>query len=507
MPVPPTVSRGTALATSMGIALRRPLMTFDHEVLVLGAGISGLTVAHALHVQGFDVCVCDRRPVAGGKIQTLRQNGFLVENGPTSMISPAVEADRLIADLGLADERIGKTERVRHRYLVRDGLARALPISPGAFFFNDFFSLPARLRLLAEPFVRRNTADETIATFVRRRFGKEMLDYVFDPLVGGLYSADPETVSAQAVFPQLKLLEARFGSVIRGVVSGHLRRRGASAFDPRRRQLSSLRDGMGRLPQRLREILASRIRSGLRAESLSPLVGGGYRVGLRESGGELRHLRAGRVVLALPAYAAGRLLQTVDAGSASFLNGIAHPPMSVVGLGYRTAALGHPLDGLGVLNPSCEGRNTLGLMFSSSLFAGRAPAGHELITAYVGGARQPELTGLPREELIDAVRTDVRQLLDGRDAPVFTSVRYWQRGLPQPAPGHVENIRHLRQQLAQSHPGLHLAGNYVNGVSTVNCIATALNTASEITRARSAEMNNPMYGEPADSARRAQQGQ
>lgn len=461
-------------------------MPLNHDVVVLGAGISGLTVAHALHRRGLQVRVFDRRPVAGGKIQSVREGGFLVENGPTSMISPAPGADGLLDALGLAGARIVKTDRVRHRYLVRDGRAHALPISPGGFFASGFFSPAARFRLLAEPFIGRGPDDESIAAFVSRRFGREMLDYVFDPLVGGLYSADPETVSVRAVFPQLKLLEERYGSVIGGMIAGRLKRRGASAFDPRRRELSSLRDGMGSLAERLRETLGNRVCSGMRAERLIALADGGFRVNVRSASGSTAWCLARQVVVALPAYAAGRLLHPLAAESGDFLVGIAHPPMTVVGLGYRQGDLDHPLDGLGVLNPSREGCNTLGLMFSSSLFAGRAPAGHELLTAYVGGARQPALARLPRAALIEAVRDDIRRLLSERGAPVFSSVRYWERGLPQPAPGHVERIAGLRRELAQSHPGLHLAGNYINGVSTVNCIETALRTAEAVFATRAA---------------------
>ncbi|MGQ0710422.1 MAG: protoporphyrinogen oxidase [Rhodoferax sp.] len=461
-------------------------MYFDHDVVVLGAGISGLTVAHALVQRGFDVRVYDRRPVVGGRIQTLRQNGFLVENGPTSMISPAPGADALMTDLGLGAQRIGKTDRVRHRYLVRDGRAHALPMSPGGFFASSFFSVAGRLRMLAEPFIHCGPADESIADFVSRRFGREMLDYVFDPLVGGLYSANPTKLSIQAVFPQLKGLEQVHGSVLRGVIASRLSRCGASSFDPRRRQLTSLRDGMGSLPTRIETLLDGRIVCGVRAEAIARLPGGGYRIALREGDG-VTHCRVRELVVALPAYAAARLITGLDDEAGSFLGGIHHPPMAVLGLGYRSPDVTHPLDGLGVLNPSGEKRATLGLMFSSSLFAGRAPVGHELITAYVGGARQPELARLPREELLALVQGDVRDLLGASAPPVFSSVRYWPQGLPQPQPGHVEQVATLRARLAEVAPGLHLAGNYLAGVSTVACIATALTAARGVCAADGAQ--------------------
>lgn len=454
-------------------------MSFDHDVIVLGGGISGLTVAHTLVARGLDVQLYDRRPAVGGRIQTIRQNGFLVENGPTSMITPAPAADCLLGELGLTAERIGKSERVQHRYLVRDGRVHALSMSPAGFFTSSFFSLNARFRLLVEPFVGRLERDESIADFVTRRFGREMLDYVFDPLVGGLYTADPRKVSAAAIFPQLKKLERDHGSVVGGVLARRMHRSGGSRFDPRRRTLQSLRDGMASLPACIESLLGKGIASGVRAEGLAPIAGGGYRVILRTAQGTFTR-RAREVVLALPAYAAARLVADIDNDAATFLGSIAHPPVAVVGLGYRRNDIGHPLDGLGVLNPSREQCNTLGLMFSSSLFAGRAPEGHELITAYVGGSRQPELAQLPREELLAAVGKDVHELLDGRGTPVFTSIRYWRQGLPQPTPGHVEHIAALRSRLAEGLPGLHLAGNYLAGVSTVACIDAALAAAAGV---------------------------
>ena len=448
-------------------------MQHDHDIAVIGGGISGLTAAHALAAAGHDVAVLDRRSAPGGRIHTEYRDGFLVEHGPNSLVSPAPGAEALIDALGLADARIERGERVRQRYLVRDGRAQALPLDPLGFFSSGFFSLRGRLRLLGEPFIRPQAADETVAAFITRRFGRELLDYVFDPLVGGLYAGGAEQLSTAALFPHLKRLEREHGSILHGVLAA--RRAGRSGFDPGKRRLFSFSGGMATLPARLMETLAGRVRFGTRVEGIEPLHEG-YRLQLRQ-GDHLSRLRARSVVVALPAYAAARALAPLSAETGSALGGIPHPPLAVVALGFRAADIGHPLDGLGVLAPKVERRSVLGMLFSSTLFAGRAPDGHVLLTAYVGGARQPELAQLPREEIEALVLEEAHDLLGARGKPVFSSVRWWRHGLPQPGLGHERRVAALRA-LEAEWPGLFVTGNYISGVSTAACIDAARGTAS-----------------------------
>lgn len=446
-------------------------------IAVLGGGISGLTAAHALMCQGHEVVVLDRGATPGGRIRTERREGFLVEHGPNSMISPAPGAEGLIASLGLGGERIDKGSGVRHRYLVRDGRAHALPLDPLGFFSSGFFSLRGRLRMLAEPFVRRGPDDESVADFVRRRFGRELLDYVFDPLVGGIYAGNPENLSMKALLPRLKQLEQRYGSVVRGVAAKALAGMDPR-FDPRRRNLFSFRQGMASLPRQLAATLGTRVWSGVRAEGLRAEAGGGFHLSLRDNSC-VAALRVDGVVVALPAYAAARVLAPLEPSVAEGLAAIEHPPLAVVALGYRRTQIAHPLDGLGVLTPTVERRTALGFLFSSTLFAQRAPDDHVLLTAYVGGARQPELAQLPREELIAMVRAEAADLLGACGEPVFDSLRYWRQSLPQPDLGHARRIAALRT-LEKEYPGLVVTGNYVSGVSTAACIDAAFAAAGRI---------------------------
>lgn len=454
------------------------------DVAVVGAGISGLAAAWALARRGLRVRVFEKRDAVGGRILSERACGFLMEHGPNAIVSPAPGAEHLIAGAGIAGQRIQQGPRVRHRYFVRDGYARALPLDPLRFFISPFFSLRGRLRLFAEPFVAPFEGDETVAEFAARRFGREFLDYLVDPLVSGLYAGDPLRLSAAATFPHLKRLERESGSVLRGLVKARLIGTSQAGMDPRRRRLFSFRDGLGRLPQAIARALGPSVVCETRIERLVPEPKG-FRLEWRR-GDERGSTRADAVVIALPAYAAARLVAPLDARDGAALREIEHPPLAVVFLGYRAEAISHPLDGLGVLMPSVERRAVLGLLFSSTLFAARAPEGHIALTAYIGGTREPERAFRPPEELIADVHGEVRDLFGAREAPVHSRVRYWRYGLPQPGLGHAARIERLRECEARL-PGLYFTGNYVGGVSTAACIEEAFAAARRVADRLSAE--------------------
>ncbi|MBI3917765.1 MAG: protoporphyrinogen oxidase [Betaproteobacteria bacterium] len=448
------------------------------EVVVIGAGISGLTAAYALSRAGHDVAVFEQCAAPGGRMRSEQIGGFLMEYGANSIVTPAPGAETLVAQLGLDPERVTCSAAARWRYLVRDGRMRGLPLQPCRFLLSDFLSLGARLRLMAEPFVAARHDDETVAHFVRRRFGTELLDYVVDPLVGGLFAGDPEQLSIAAVFPQLKGLERRAGSVIGGIMRSRLQHgAGRARGGPGQRVLSSFRQGLGTLPRAISRQLAGRVFLGHRVEAVQRRADG-HRVKVRH-GGDARWTTADSVVVALPAYAAAAILYELDPRIARALAEISHPPVAVVFLGYRARSIVHPLDAVGVLTPATERRGVLGMLFSSTMFPGRAPLGHVALTAFIGGARQPQLATLESEELEQLAQSEVRQLLGGRVAPVVLRAHRWRYGLPQPGLDHGPRLGRITA-LESEHAGLFLTGNYFSGVSTAACIQQALDTARRI---------------------------
>lgn len=451
------------------------------EVIVIGAGISGLAAAHLVRTGGHDVVVFDQDDVPGGRMRSERIDGFLMEYGANSIMTPAPAAETLVAQLGLDPEKVTRSAAARWRYLVRGGRMRGLPLQPYRFLLCDFFSLPGRLRMLMEPFVPAQHDDETVAGFVRRRFGGELLDYVVDPLVAGLLAGDPEQLSVGAAFPQLKQLERCAGSVIGGIIKSRFRHGAKSAVgDPRRRLLSSFRQGLGTLPRAVAQRLTGRVFLGHRVEAVHHRAGGGYRVKVRH-GSVAQWTAADSIIVALPAYAAAAVLCGLDQRITEALMQVRHPPLAVVFLGYRTPSIAHLLDGVGVLTPAVEKRGVLGMLFSSTLFAGRAPPGHVALTAFVGGARQPELAMLRPGELQELAHREVRELLGARAAPVVARMHCWRHGLPQPGLDHAQRIGDITACVGE-HPGLFLTGNYFSGVSTAACIQQAFDTAQRVAR-------------------------
>ncbi len=444
------------------------------RVIVIGAGISGLAAARALSVSGHEAIVFEQDIAPGGRVRSERVGGFLMERGAGALALPAPEAQRLVSALGLGERMVRQNAAARRRYLVRGGRAHELPGDPGRWLASGLFSLAGRMRLLVEPFIAAREGDETVAEFALRRLGREMLDYVVEPVIAGLRAGDPRRLSVSAAMPALKRFETEHGSVLMGALRA---RREASAHGCAlvARGLFSFADGLGTLPRAIASAMPGRVHLGHRVETVRRSAGGRFRVRVR-CGNGASWVAADVVIVALPAYAAAVVLSDLDRDAAHVLAGIAHPPLAVVHLGYGSGAIGHPLDGSGMLMPAVEKRGVLGILFSSSLFQGRAPPGHVALTAYVGGAREPHLAHLPPRELVALAHAQVRELLDARKAPVFGSSRCWPRALPQPGMDHGERLARIAAFEAE-HAGLFLAGNYLAGVSTAKCIEQAARTA------------------------------
>jgi oxygen-dependent protoporphyrinogen oxidase len=441
------------------------------DCLVVGAGISGLASAWFLARRGASVRVLEAASEPGGVMHSVRDGGFLVETGPNSTLARGGAFDEIVQGLGLAPELLVANPAAGRRYVVRHGAPVALPGTPLAFLATPIFSLGAKLRIFAEPFHRRADAEETIAQFVRRRLGPEFLDWVIDPFVSGVYAGDPERLSVRAAVPKIYALEARHGSLIVGALSRMLRGR-AGGPQPAGR-LVSFRGGMRTLPVAIARALGERMVLGAAVTALAR-NGEGWiaRTAARE-------YRARRVLLALPAYAAAALLEPWSAQAARELAAIVYAPIAAVGLGFRRAQIRHALDGFGMLIPRRENRKTLGVLFSSTLFPGRAPEGHALLTAFIGGARYPGIAQAEDESVVERILADLRPLLGIEGAPVMTRVTRWTRAIPQYELGHLERLARLDAALAAL-PGLHLRANYRDGISVADCVENARRLAEII---------------------------
>jgi protoporphyrinogen/coproporphyrinogen III oxidase len=434
------------------------------RVLVVGGGISGLTLAWYLQRRGAEVTVLEAGAAPGGNIRTVERDGFLIDTGPTSTLLRGGALAEMIGELGL-DAAVVEADRRARRYIVKHERLLPLPHDAAGFITTPLFGVSAKLRLFAEPLYRRAPHEESIAAFVRRRLGREILDWAVDPFVSGVYAGDPERLSVRAATARLYALEAEHGSLFVGAWRQMRRQRRTGAAPPAER-LISFRRGMQTLPRALATALGTRLR-------LNALVLSVERVAsewvVRTADAEFR---APQLVLALPAYAAASLLAPWSPPAEHDLAAVAYPPVASVALGFAREQVTHALDGFGTLLPRRAGRDTLGVIFSSTLFPGRAPAGNVLLTGFIGGARNPAVAGYSVQLLADKVLEELRPLLGVRGEPRFRHVELWPRAIPQYELGHATRVARIDGALRRL-PGLQLRANWRDGVSLADSVASA----------------------------------
>ncbi|HYY96844.1 MAG TPA: protoporphyrinogen oxidase, partial [Pyrinomonadaceae bacterium] len=518
------------------------------RIVIVGGGISGLAAAHRLfelqdsaEEARAEVLLLEASERLGGTVRTHRREGFLLEGGPDSFISEKPAVLELARRLGLEERLTGTNERNRRSFVVRDGRLRPTPegfqlLAPSRllpFLTTDIFTWRGKARMALDLILpRRKDADgqheESLAAFVRRRFGQEALERMAQPMVGGIYTADPEHLSLRATMPRFLEMERRHRSLIlamwkkaRDSESDSRHTRGASgaryslflSFDEGTQVLTDalaarLPRGTTRLdtkvlslrldPSQLESVPRSAVESvphssvlegkrrpsGLgdktqaaRLEAEPELEVEPRRWLLQTEGGET--ISADAICLALPSYAAARLLRETDDSLADELDRIPYASTATVNLAYRRADIPHPLDGFGFVVPFIERRATLACTFSSVKFAGRAPEGHALLRAFVGGALQPEMFELDEGRMTEAVRRDLLDLLGVSAPPLFAHVEKWPRSMAQYHLGHLERLARINAHL-QNFPTLALCGNAYTGAGLPDCVRSGETAADSL---------------------------
>jgi oxygen-dependent protoporphyrinogen oxidase len=451
-------------------------------VLIVGAGISGLTCAYHLRKSGIDARIIEAADRPGGAIRSERRDGFLLELGPQSF-SGAPQLLDLCRDLGIQDQLVEAPARAP-RFLLIKGQLKPAPLSPPAFFASSLFSLGTKWRILRDALGRSAPpyVDESVAAFTRRKFSAELLDKLVGPFVSGIYAGDPEKLSLRAAFPQLHEAERSSGSVIRGMMWAAKSKRGPK----QRPTLQSFRDGNETLINALATKLGPALRCGVEVTAIR-LSGGTmpqsgqvqsaepFVVDAKGTSGA-ETIVADRLVLAVPTYVAAKL---VPPEIAIPFEEIEYAPLGAVSLGYQKQDVGDSLDGFGFLIPRSEGLRTLGAVWNSSLFAGRAPQGSVLLTSFIGGATDPQAVALSTEDIVSMVHGEIAPILHIRSQPTFSNVERYQRALPQYNIGHTARIANLERQ-SSTLLNLKLVGNYLRGPAIGACIEQALTVADEI---------------------------
>ncbi len=452
-------------------------------VAIIGAGLTGLSAAHHLALAGKAIRVYDASAEPGGALRTeLHPDGWLIEAGPNSL-QENPEVASLIATLGLESERIACSPAAKNRYIVRGGVLRAMPASPAAFITSSFFSVRTKFKLLTE-LTRRplpRVEDLPLSAFIREHFGDELVTYALDPFISGIYAGNADLLSARHAFPSLWQAELEHGSLVRAQIASAKakRARGEPSGPP---PIVSFKSGLAALPRALVASLPGGcLELKAKVEALLPQPDGTWLVRWVRDGTTTTE-RVGRVLLALPAGALAKLTIGVPGlpTSLSSLDTLEHPPVTSLFLGYRRADVAHPLDGFGALVPSIEKRSLLGVLFSSSLFPDRAPAGHVAMTVMVGGSRRPDLARLPQQELLPIIQKELSSLLGVRGAPVFVRSTAWPRAIPQYKLNHDEHLAVIAFAEAR-HRGLYIGGTVRDGISMTNCLAAGTKLAARVT--------------------------
>lgn len=441
--------------------------------VIVGGGVAGLVAAKRLNTAKARFLLINNHLPFGGVIQTYRQSGYQFEGGPNTLkIDNSVWQKRLL-DWGLEKVIQYPNPLSQKRFILRKGQPQPLPQSLINGLITPLFSFPAKLRLLGEVFLpRAKDPGESVASFARRRLGKEFLDYAINPMVAGIYAGNPETLSLQYSFPTLYTLEKEYRSLlIGGIASLQKRSKERKLLRP---SLLSFQDGLATLPRTLSDALPSESRV------TGSVLSVDFESGRWKVRTEKQTYVASSLIVAVP----GNQWKNIQFPKAwldvvNWVSSRPYPPLSMWAMGFDRSQVGHPLDGFGMLIPEVEQRSILGVLFSSTLFAGRAPAGKVLLTVFMGGSRNPEIRDLTSGQRQERVLKDLCQILKISGSPEFTKEIFWSQSIPQYTRDHAVTIVKLNH-LEQKYPNLFFAGNIRDGVSVPNCMESGWEVAGKI---------------------------
>ncbi len=461
------------------------------RIAVIGGGISGLAAAYELSrarragapIEEF---LFEASPRLGGVIQTERQDGFILEGGPDSFLTEKPDAAELARELGLGSALVGSNDRERQTYILHrerlvplpDGMMLMVPTRLWPALTTPLISFTGKLAVARERFQRtqpalRRDEDETVASFVRRHFGQEVLENIADPLLAGVYGGDSEALSAPATLPRFWEMEQKHGSLVKAALEARRRRRASGQGSAGSHPLfTTLQGGLEELVQRVaQELEPSKVLLGRKVAALERTQDGGGRYLVRLEGEEPYPAEA--VILALPAHEVVRLARRLEPAIEG-LEAVPYSSAVTVSLAY---AQKDPLPpGFGFLAPKKEGRRMLACTFVHAKFPGRAPEGRALLRCFFGGARDPAVASLDDAELVDIAREELRAILSLRASPLFARVFRSPRAMPQYTVGHSARIRQIQERLRPER-GLFLAGNAYAGIGIPDCIRSGREAA------------------------------
>ena len=463
-----------------------------NRVAIIGAGISGLSTANAIErlaaAAGIDaaVTVFEREARTGGKIWSIKEDGYLCEWGPNGFLDSKPMTLDLCEQLGISDRLERSNDNARKRFIYSGGILNRLPENGPMFLKSKLISWPGKIRL-AQEFIkpkRTDGVDETLADFARRRLGAEALDKLIGPMVSGIFAGNPETMSLKSCFPRIHELEQEFGGLLKAMIKLAKQKKAeikagkqvASAAGPGG-VLTSFVGGIQELTNAAATDLKGNLQTGNAVTGLKP-VSGGWELELTDGS----KFDADIVVSAAPAHILKELVKPFDDALAELLAGIPYAPMNVICFGYEREKIQRDLDGFGYLISKQEGCAILGTLWDSSIFPQRAPEGHVLLRSMMGGATNPDAIDLSDAEVKTRTMVELEKIMGISAEPDFVRIFRHQRAIPQYVVGHADRLATIDDML-EHHPGLVLTGNAFSGVGLNDCV-NAANQAGEKVVAR-----------------------
>ena len=488
------------------------------RVAIIGGGVAGLAAAYELEKNGVPYTLFEASPRLGGVISSEIVDGAVLELGPDSFLTEKPQAAELCRELGLGDQLVPSNDEARKTFIVvknrliamPDGLMFLIPTKLIPTALTRLFSWGTKIRMgveLLHPPRKTDGRDESVADLVRRHYGPEAVDRLADPLLSGIYGGDSSQLSAQTVLPKLVEMEQEYGSLTRGMLAGHRKMKaamkkraqeaaaanaqpGSSAGStsgpaakpaPARTIFTTLKGGMKQLTEALSAKLnPASIRLSSPITSIEP-VGDGWLVKTGESeAGVLAQQQFDFVILCTQAWAAGKMLEKVDAELAADLAGVAYSSSVTVNLVYKDSEINLP-EGFGFLVPASEGRAMLACTFVHRKFLGRTPKDQAVLRAFPGGMRGEALLAETDANLITTVRRELADILHLTAIPVTTRVTRWRRSMAQYSVGHNDRKARIAEHVAKL-KGLYLAGNAYDGIGISDCIRLGKKAAAEIAK-------------------------
>jgi oxygen-dependent protoporphyrinogen oxidase len=457
------------------------------RIAIIGGGISGLTAAFTLEEhrdsRAIEYTLYESSSRLGGFLHTEKIQSCIVEAGPDSFLTEKPWAADLCRTLGLIDQLIGSNDAARKTYILING--HLIPIPDGLMFmiptkilptgFSPLFSWSTKLRMAQELFhpPRAAYADESVASFVERHYGAEMVDRLADPLLSGVYGGEAASLSVRAVLPRFAEMERTHGSLSRAMLAAR-KKIPHSTNQPASPLFTSLKNGMQQLVDTLIPRLNhSSLLTHAAVQSIEPQAGGW----LVSAG--LKSDQFDAIILAVPTHAAAQLLSSSSPNLAAELAAIAYTSSITVGLGYDRNVRQSLLPGFGFLVPRSEGTRLLAATFVHNKFPHRAPEDRALLRCFFAGSVAENIWQFSDDKIIAIVRTELQQILGLRAAPLFARVYKWKSAMPQYGVGHLERLDRI-ERLRQRLPNIALAGNGYRGIGVPDCVRSGRDAAEQM---------------------------